>query len=140
MLYFTVYYISFSHIQGQRMLGCPEAEINHEISELVREKLESISKENSQTKQKVPSAPEGVPSIQGSKIGTTDVSSAKDGYHSLNEDDEQISLHIWDFAGHGLYYTTHQVICLRIFKHVYVQMLEEGGGGISFSVRHGENP
>ena len=26
------------------------------------------------------------------------------------EGDEAISLHIWDFAGHELYYTTHQVI------------------------------
>ena len=28
----------------------------------------------------------------------------------IPEGDEAISLHIWDFAGHELYYTTHQVI------------------------------
>ena len=58
-------------------------------------------------------------------MGTADVSRAKDSDDILNEDDEQISLHIWDFAGHELYYTTHQVICLRIFKN----RCKNGGGG-----------
>ena len=29
--------------------------------------------------------------------------------------EEPVVLHIWDFAGHDLYYTTHQVCLFRIF-------------------------
>ena len=28
---------------------------------------------------------------------------------SAEEDEEPLTMHIWDFAGHELYYTTHQV-------------------------------
>ena len=33
----------------------------------------------------------------------------KDKLGATREDDETISLYIWDFAGHEMYYTTHQV-------------------------------
>ena len=33
----------------------------------------------------------------------------KPGDPHITKDEEVVSLHIWDFAGHELYYTTHQV-------------------------------
>ena len=39
------------------------------------------------------------------KIG----SPRKPGDPHIKKDEEGMSLHIWDFAGHDLYYTTHQV-------------------------------
>ena len=43
---------------------------------------------------------------------------------SAEEDEEPLTMHIWDFAGHELYYTTHQVtscsylysLCVVIFR------------------------
>ena len=37
------------------------------------------------------------------------IESSKKGGDSSKNREEGISLHIWDFAGHELYYTTHQV-------------------------------
>ena len=39
------------------------------------------------------------------KIG----SPRKPGDPHISKEEEVVSLHIWDFAGHELYYTTHQV-------------------------------
>ena len=43
------------------------------------------------------------------------IESTKKGEDSSKNREEGISFHIWDFAGHELYYTTHQV-CRIILK------------------------
>ena len=67
-------------------------EIQPEISELLSKKIQSTKKQSS---------------TGGASSSNTDIIQKKD--------DETVNLHIWDFAGHELYYTTHQVIASWCF-------------------------
>ena len=39
----------------------------------------------------------------------------KPGDSFVQSEEDVMSLHIWDFAGHELYYTTHQVLSLQMY-------------------------
>ena len=71
-----------------------ERKINPEISKVLEEKIYLATKEQKST------------STSPAKPGTRSSRSALD----TKKSEEAVSLHIWDFAGHELYYTTHQVL------------------------------
>ena len=55
--------------------------------------------------------------------------------------EEKPSLHIWDFAGHELYYTTHQVMgALNVPDIDFYASANEVAGGIMFSGRPSVRP
>ena len=99
-----------------------QAEMIPEVSQLVKEKIGSATGESSPqiTKEETSRAKPRVPSTQEQESlvrAAADVacvkgpgkSSAKDPGKSSANDEDHLTLHIWDFAGHELYYTTHQV-------------------------------
>ena len=88
-----------------------EKEIDPNISKLLKHKLKLESKQSEP------------PSAQKRKV-KSDAHSAQ----STKKEEEPLKLHIWDFAGHELYYTTHQVILLELLQ--VLKEKEWGGGGI----------
>ena len=72
-----------------------DQQIHPEISELLTKKIESTKKQS-------------LPNITETETAST----SQNGLSIKKE--EPVNLHIWDFAGHELYYTTHQVNSLVI--------------------------
>ena len=73
-----------------------EKTVDPNISRLFKKKL------------KLSPTPQKPSSSQRQKQSET---SSRDVQHKKQEEDP-LKLHIWDFAGHELYYTTHQVMCI----------------------------